>query len=85
MPSTDSDTDVDPETEAAIRQVISDELRGVVRALAQLGGGLLVGLVGLSSLTGGLIAVDAPPALFGLVGIGFLLLVAYGWRLPPFR
>ncbi|ERH07250.1 MAG: hypothetical protein J07HN4v3_02888 [Halonotius sp. J07HN4] len=85
MPSTDSDTDVDPETEAAIRQVMSEELRGVVRAIAQLGGGLLVGLVGLSALTGGLIAADAPPALFGLVGIGFLLLVAYGWRLPPFR
>ena len=95
MPSTDSDAELDPETESAIRRVVRDELdhrdeatglRGAVRTITQIGGGLLVGWLGLSVVAGGLIAIDAPfvPAV-ALVGVGFLLLVAYGWRLPPFR
>jgi hypothetical protein len=95
MPSTDSDAEIDPETELAIRRVVRDELdhrddttglRGAVQAITQIGGGLLVGWLGLSTVAGGLTAVDAPfvPAI-ALVVAGFLLLVAYGWRLPPFR
>jgi len=85
MPSSDGDADLDPETEAAIRRLIHDELRSVVRALSQIGGGLLVGFLALSVVAGGLIAIEPPPVVVGLVGIGFLLLIAYGWRLPPFR
>lgn len=93
MPSSDDDTALDPETEAAIRRVVREELdqrdatdtRGAVRAITQIGGGLLVGWVGLAAVTGGLLASDAPLEAFGLVAVGFLLLVAYGWRLPPFR
>jgi hypothetical protein len=95
VPSTDSDAGVDPETESAIRGIVRDELdqrddatgfRSAVRAITQIGGGLLVGWLGLSAVAGGLIVVDAPlvPAIV-LVGAGFLLLIAYGWRLPPFR
>jgi hypothetical protein len=95
MPSTDSDADLDPETEAAIRRVVRDELRGrddasglrsAVRTVSQIAGGVLVGWLGLSAVAGGLIAVDAPflPAV-ALCVVGFLLLIAYGWRLPPFR
>jgi hypothetical protein len=93
MPSTDDPSELDPETEAAIRRVVREELtkhadtdtRGAVRAITQIGGGLLVGWVGLAAVTGGLVASDAPLAAFGLIGVGFLLLIAYGWRLPPFR
>ena len=97
MPSADDGSDLasdfDPETEAAIRRVVRDELKqydatglaGVVRAITQFGSGLLVGVLALSVVTGVLIAFDAPPLLFGLVAVAFLLLVAYGWRLPPFR
>ncbi|ERH02921.1 MAG: hypothetical protein J07HN6_00239 [Halonotius sp. J07HN6] len=94
MPSTDSDTELDPETESAIRRVVRDErshrdatgLRGAVRAITQIGGGLFVGWLGFSVAGGGLIATDAPPVLaIALVAVGFLLLIAYGWQLPPFR
>ncbi|MFQ3475652.1 hypothetical protein HKK80_05240 [Halonotius sp. F2-221B] len=93
MPSTDDDTVLDPETEAAIRRVVREELdqhdatdsRGAVRAITQIGGGLLVGWFGLAAVTGGLVALDAPLGAFGLVAVGVLLLIAYGWRLPPFR
>jgi len=93
MPSSDDDTALDPETEAAVRRIVREELQqrdatggaGAVRAVSQIGGGLLVGVLALSVVTGGLIAFDAPPLLFGLVAVAFLLLVAYGWQLPPFR
>jgi len=93
MPSSDDDTALDPETEAAVRRVVREELdqhdatdsRGAVRAITQIGGGLLVGWFGLAAVTGGLVALDAPLGAFGLVAVGVLLLVAYGWRLPPFR
>ena len=93
MPSTDDDTALDPETEAAIRRVVREELqhqggtdvRGAVRAITQIGGGLLVGWIGLAAVTGGLISSDAPLGAFGLLAVVMLLLIAYGWRLPPFR
>ena len=93
--SNSDDAALDPDTESAIRRVVRDELahrddttglRRAVRAMTQIGGGLLVGWFGLSAVAGGLIAVDTPalPAL-AVVAVGFSLLIAYGWQLPPFR
>ena len=94
MPSRDDDTTIDAETEAAISRVVREELqqqdkttdvRGAVRAITQIGGGLLVGWIGFAAVTGGLIAAGVSLKAFGAIGVTFLLLIAYGWRLPPFR
>ena len=93
MPSTDDDTALDPETEAAIRRVVREELDqrdatgigDVLRAISQFGSGFVIGAIGIATVGGILIAIDAPPVAFGVGGVGVLLLIAYGWRLPPFR
>ena len=93
MPSSDDDTALDPETEAAVRRVVREELDqrdatglgGVLRAISQFGSGFVIGGIGIATVVGILIAIDAPPAAFGVGAVGVLLLIAYGWRLPPFR
>lgn len=87
MPSNDADgDDVDPETVAAVRQAIRAELRSLGRALSQIGAGLLVGLLAVPVAAGALLVLGAPLALVLVVMVGaILLLVAYGWSLPPFR
>ena len=93
MPSSDDDTALDPETEAAIRRVVREELDrrdatglgGVLRAITEFGSGFVIGAIGIATVVGILIATDAPPAAFVVGAVGVLLLIAYGWRLPPFR
>jgi len=93
MPSTDDDTALDPETEAAVRRVVREELDqrdttglgGVLRAITQFGSGVAVGAIGIATVLGMLMAIDAPPAAFVVGAVGVLLLIAYGWQLPPFR
>ena len=93
MPSSDDDTALDPETEAAIRRVVREELDqrdatgigGVLRAISQFGSGFVIGAIGIATVVGILIAIDAPPVAFVVGAVGVLLLIAYGWRLPPFR
>jgi len=93
MPSSDDDTALDPETEAAIRRVVREELDqrdatglgGVLRAITQFGGGFVIGGIGIATVVGMLMAIDAPPAAFVVGAVGVLLLIAYGWQLPPFR
>jgi len=75
MPSPDDDTTLDPETEAAVRRVVREELDqrdatgigGVLRAITELGSGFVIGVLGIATVGGILIAVDAPPAAFGVV------------------
>ncbi|NHX35374.1 MULTISPECIES: hypothetical protein [Halolamina] len=87
MPSSADDSDdVDPETERAIRRAVREEIRGGVRALSQIGGGLLLGFFALPALAGVLLVLDVPllVVLFACVG-ALLALGAYAWGLPPFR
>ncbi|KPN30290.1 hypothetical protein SY89_01017 [Halolamina pelagica] len=87
MPSgADNGDDVDPETERAIRQAVRAEIRGAVRALSQIGGGLLLGFFALPALAGVLLVLGAPLIVVVILWIGALLaLGAYAWELPPFR
>ena len=87
MPSAaDDGDDVDPETERAIRQAVRAEIRGAVRALSQIGGGLLFGFLAVPILAGALLVLGTPPivVVLGVVG-ALLVLTAYAWELPPFR
>jgi len=87
MSSTNGDADdLDPETEAAVRQAVREEIRGAVRALSQIGGGLLFGFLALPALAGVLLVLDVPITVVLLLWVGALLaLGAYAWELPPFR
>jgi hypothetical protein len=87
MSSTNGDADdLDPETEAAVRQAVREEIRGGVRALSQIGGGLLFGFLALPALAGVLLVLDVPITVVLLLWVGALLaLGAYAWELPPFR
>ncbi len=86
MPSSaDDDDDVDPATQAAIRRAVRDEIRGAVRALSQIGGGLLLGFFALPALAGVLLVLGAPLVVVLVVWVGALIaLGAYAWELPPF-
>lgn len=87
MLSNDTDEiDINPETDAAIRRAVRDELRGVVRALSEIGGGLLLGFIALPVVAGVLVALGAPLVVVLVASVvAVLALIAYGWRLPPFR
>lgn len=96
MTGNDADHDaLDPETEAAIRAVVREELergRGDSpwRAVGQVLAGVLFALFVLQPLLGfSLFALGgAGVPLELLAGASLLLwigLVAYGWQLPPFR
>jgi len=82
----DRDDEIDPETERAIRQAVRAEIRDGVRALTQIGGGLLLGFLALPALAGVLLVLGAPlvVVLLGWV-LALLALGAYAWELPPFR
>ncbi|GAB7013876.1 hypothetical protein [Halolamina salina] len=87
MSSTNGDADdLDPETEAAIRRAVREEIRGAVRALRQVGGGLLFGFFALPALAGVLLVFNVPITIVFLLWVGALLVLgAYAWELPPFN
>jgi hypothetical protein len=82
--------DGDDELERRVRRAVRAELRSQARAVVQVLAGVLFALVVLPAL-----ASAVYPSLFAagvpapLLAVGSLLvaslLVAYGWRLPPFR
>ncbi|AEN05739.1 hypothetical protein [Halolamina sp.] len=86
---------VDPETEATIRAVVRGELErhradSPWRAVGQVLAGVLFALFVLSPVMGvSLFAFADAGVPLGLIGAGSLVvwlgLIAYGWRLPPFR
>lgn len=90
-----ADEPLDPETEAAIRSVVREELArhradSPWRAVGQVLAGVLFALFVLQPLLGfslfALAGAGVPLEL--LAGASLLLwlgLVAYGWGLPPFR
>lgn len=88
MPSApdESEDEVDQATQRAIREAVRAEIRGAVRALSQIGGGLLLGFFALPALAGALLVLGAPLVVVLVVWVGALLaLGAYAWELPPFR
>ncbi|WP_053947268.1 hypothetical protein [Halolamina sediminis] len=87
MSSTNGDADdLDPETEAAVRRAVREEIRAAVRAVSQIGGGLLFGFLVLPALAGVLLVLDVPITIVFLLWVGALLgLGAYAWDLSPFR
>jgi Na+/glutamate symporter len=94
MSSTDGDADfggVDPEAlETAVQRGVRRELHRVTRNVAQVVGGVLFALFVipalLSVLLPPLFEVGVPPTVFVAGGLVCVYgLVAYGWRLPPFR
>jgi len=95
MTADDADEGLDPETEAAIRSVVREELErnrrnSPWRAVGQVLAGVLFALFVLQPLLGvSVFALSEAGVPLGLLGGGLLVLcvglVAYGWRLPPFR
>lgn len=96
MTADDADHDaLDPETEAAVRAVVRDELarnRGESpwRAVGQVLAGVLFALFVLQPVLGfSLFALAGAGVPLELLAAASLLLwvglVAYGWELPPFR
>jgi hypothetical protein len=96
MTGDDADYDgLDPETESAIRSVVREELErhradSPWRAVGQLLAGVLFALfvlqpvlgVWLFALAGAGVPIELLAAASLLLWLG---LVAYGWKLPPFR
>jgi hypothetical protein len=91
MPSTNADSDaddadLDPETETAVRRAVRAEIRGALRGLTQIGGGLLFGFLVLPAVAGVLLVLGVPLVVVFLLWFGALLaLGGYAWELPPFR
>ena len=96
MPTDESEQDaLDPETEAAIRAVVREELDrqgegSTLRAVGQVLAGVLFALFVLPPVMGVSVFTLAEAGIpLGLIGAGslalFLGLIAYGWELPPFR
>lgn len=82
--------ELDAETEAAVRRAVRAELHAQTRAAAQVIAGILFALFVLPAVSAlvypPLFEAGMPPAVLGVGSIALaLLLVAYGWRLPPFR
>jgi hypothetical protein len=94
MTADDQDA-LDPETEAAVRAVVRDELAqsrrdSPLRAVGQVLAGVLFALFVLQPVLGfSLFALADAGVSLGLLAAASLLLwvglVAYGWELPPFR
>ena len=78
--------DADPETEKAVRRAVREEIRGAIRAVSQIGGGLLFGFLAIPAVAAVLLALNVPITIVFLLWVGGLLgLGAYAWELPPFR
>lgn len=87
MSSTNGDADdLDPETETAVRRAVREEARSAVRALSQIGGGLLFGFFAIPAVAAVLLALDVPLTAVFLLWVGGLFaLGAYAWEFPPFN
>ncbi len=84
--STGEAADSDSDTDAAIRRAVRDEIRDAVRALTQIGGGLLFGFFALPAVAAVLLALDVPLTVVFLLWVGGLFaLAAYAWDFPPFN
>ncbi|MFW5939957.1 MAG: hypothetical protein ACOCSD_07275 [Halolamina sp.] len=84
--ATEDAADSDSDTDAAVRRAVRDEIRGAVRALTQIGGGMLFGFFALPTLAGALLVLGAPIGVVLLVTLATLCaLVAYAWAFPPFN